>query len=112
VPVIADDIWSRLTEMNFTAALHAELEGIALAKREAERSRFAFGRLERRLRRLKLHRICAPEALSKLSKANTSAVFMRTLHEAGRAQADQWLRESGGFIRHTRRQSGGNYRTA
>jgi NTE family protein len=112
LPVIADDIWSRLTEMNFTAALHAELEGIALAKREAERSRFAFGRLERRLRRLKLHRICAPEALSKLSKANTSAVFMRTLHEAGRAQADQWLRESGGFIRHTRRQSGGNYRTA
>jgi NTE family protein len=93
VPVIADDIWSRLTEMNFTAALHAELEGIALAKREAERSRFSFGRLERKLRRLNLHRICAPDALSKLSRVNTSSVFMQTLCEAGRTQADEWLRE-------------------
>lgn len=93
VPVIAEDIWARVTELSFTAALHAELEGIALAKREAERSPFSFGRLERRLRRLRLHRICAPEALSKLSRVNINSVFMQTLHEAGRAQADAWLRE-------------------
>jgi NTE family protein len=93
VPVTADDIWSRLTELSFTSALHAELQGIALAKREAERSRFSFGRLERRLRRLNLHRICAPEAMSMQSRVNTSSVFMQALHEAGRAQADAWLRE-------------------
>ena len=93
VPVIADDIWARVTELSFTSALHAELEGIALAKREAERSPFSFGRLERRLRRLRLHRICAPDALSKRSRVNANSVFMQTLHDAGRARADAWLRE-------------------
>jgi NTE family protein len=93
LPVSVDDIWSRLTEMSFTSALHAELEGIALAKREAERSPWSFGRLERRLRRLRLHRICAPEALSTQSRLDTRSVFMQALYEAGRAQADAWLRE-------------------
>jgi NTE family protein len=91
LPLTADGIWSRLTEMSFTAALHAELEGIALAKREAERSPWSLGRLERKLRRLKLHRICAPEATSTQSRLDTRSVFMQTLFGAGRAQADAWL---------------------
>jgi NTE family protein len=91
LPLTADGIWSRLTEMSFTAALHAELEGIALAKREAERSPWSLGRLERKLRRLKLHRICAPEATSTQSRLDTRSVFMQALYNAGRAQADAWL---------------------
>jgi NTE family protein len=91
LPVTADGIWSRLTEMSFTSALHAELEGIALAKREAERSPWSLGRLERKLRRLNLHRICAPEATSMQSRLDTRSVFMRALFDAGRAQADAWL---------------------
>jgi NTE family protein len=93
LPRTADEIWSRLTEMGFSSALHAELEGIALAKREAERSPWSLGRLERKLRRLKLHRICAPEAMSALSRLNTRASFLEALHDAGRAQADAWLME-------------------
>lgn len=91
VPASVDDIWSRLTEMGFSSALHAELEGIALAKREAERSVLPCGRLERKLRRLQLHRICAPEALSAHSRFNTRSVLMDALRDAGRAQADAWL---------------------
>jgi NTE family protein len=93
LPRTADEIWSRLTEMGFSSALHAELEGIALAKREAERSPWSLGRLERKLRRLKLHRICAPEAMSALSRLNTRGSFLEALHDAGRAQADAWLME-------------------
>lgn len=93
LPVTADHISSRLTEIGFSSALHAELEGILLAKREAERSPFTLGRLERRLRRLALHRICAPDAMSTQSRLDTRSSFMQALHDAGRAQADAWLRE-------------------
>lgn len=91
LPHTADEIWSRLTEMGFSSALHAELEGIALAKREAECSPWSLGRLERKLRRLKLHRICAPEAMSALSRLDTRSSFLQALHDAGRAQTAAWL---------------------
>ena len=93
LPASADDIWSRLTEMGFSSALHAELEGIALAKGEAERSFLPLGRLERKLRRLRLHRISAPEALSGHSRLNTRSVYMHALHDAGRQQAAAWLNQ-------------------
>lgn len=96
LPVTADAIWSRLNEMSFSSALHSELEGIALAKREAERWPVSFGRLERRLRRLRLHRICAPEGLGGMSvqsRLNTHSAFLGALYEAGRSQADAWLRQ-------------------
>ena len=96
LPISVDDIWSRLTEMGFSSALHAELEGIALAQRDALRSLLPVGRLERRLRRLRLHRICAPLAASMHSRFNTRSVFMHALHEAGREQADGWLRQAFG----------------
>jgi NTE family protein len=98
VPVTAEDIAARWTELSFSAALFSELEGISLAKREAERSPVSIGRLERRLRRLKLHRICAPEAMNRMSmrsRLNTHSAFMEALYEAGRAQAAAWLREPG-----------------
>ena len=38
VPVSAEDIAARWTELSFSAALFSELDGISLAKREAERS--------------------------------------------------------------------------
>ena len=38
LPVTADDISARWTELSFSATLFSELDGISLAKREAERS--------------------------------------------------------------------------
>ena len=80
-----------MTEMGFSSALYAELEGIALAKREAERSFLPFGRLERKLRGLRLHHVCAPSAASTHSRFNTRSVFMQALFEAGREEAQDWL---------------------
>lgn len=96
LPLTADAIWSRLSEISFSSALHSELEGIALATREAKRWPVSFGSLERRLRRLRLHRICAPENLggmSMQSRFNTHSAFLSELHLAGRDQADAWLRQ-------------------
>lgn len=103
VPVSAEDIAARWTELSFSAALFSELDGISLAKREAQRSVLSVGRLERRLRRLNLHRICAPEAINGMSmqsRLNTHSAFMRSLFEAGRTQADNWLREPGKLAGH------------
>jgi NTE family protein len=103
VPVTAEDIAARWTELSFSAALFSELDGISLAKQEAERSSLPIGRLERRLRRLKLHRICAPEAMNRMSmqsRLNTHGAFMASLYEAGRTQADAWLREPGKLPAH------------
>lgn len=103
VPVSAEDISARWTEISFSAALFSELDGISLAKREAERSPVSVGSLERRLRRLKLHRICAPEAINGMSmqsRFNTHSAFMGSLYEAGRTQAEAWLQEPGKFAAH------------
>ncbi|MBS0308197.1 MAG: patatin-like phospholipase family protein [Proteobacteria bacterium] len=95
VPTTADQIYNRLTEIGFGAALSTELQGIALAKREAERGMFAMGRLERRLRKLNLHAVDSKEfmgRLNTLSKLNTQAPFLHALRDEGREQADRWLK--------------------
>ena len=94
VPTSADDIWQRLTEISFSSALFAELQGIALAKGMAERRVFSLSKLDRKLRRLNMHLIDAQELMSKLSplsKLNTQAAFIKTLHDEGRRRADAWL---------------------
>ena len=97
LPVTADDISARWTELSFSATLFSELDGISRAKREAERSTVLAGRLERRLRRLQLHTICPPQAMNRMSvqsRLNTQSAFMTTLFEAGRAQGEAWLTEA------------------
>jgi NTE family protein len=97
VPLSAEGIQSRVGEIGLSAALFSELEGIALAKREAERDALPLGRLARRLRRLKLQCIRPPEAVaqkSMLSRLNTESLFIKMLHDEGRKQADAWLNEA------------------
>ncbi|MFO1435106.1 MAG: patatin-like phospholipase family protein [Gammaproteobacteria bacterium] len=96
-PKTADDIWHRLTEINFSSSFFTELQGLALARREASRSVFPFGRLERRLRNLRTHVIDSQElmaGLSTMSKLNTNPAFIRALHEEGRNRAEIWLRDN------------------
>jgi NTE family protein len=97
VPTKADEIWHRLTELSFSSALFSELQGIALAKREAHRSLLGLGRLERRLRSLKMHLVDSQELMSKLSslsKANTTSAFIRALRDEGRTRMKSWLSEN------------------
>lgn len=93
-PATAAEIRNRLTEIGFNSALHAELQSIALARREARRGLFAFGRMERRLRNLNMHVIESREFMSKLSgksKLNTYAPFINALRDEGRHRADLWI---------------------
>jgi NTE family protein len=100
-PATAVEISQRLTEISFGAAFFSELQGIALAQREARRSLLAWGRLERRLRRLNLHVIDAPELMGTLdtvSKLNAQASFLTALRDAGRQWAEAWLDKNGASL--------------
>lgn len=93
-PSSADEIARRLTEIGFTAGFFAELQGLALVKREAERGWIPLGRLQRRLRRFHMHLIDSREymsQLSTLSKANTHSSFIAALYEEGRTRTELWL---------------------
>ncbi|WP_292934647.1 patatin-like phospholipase family protein [Noviherbaspirillum sp.] len=96
-PITADDIWHRLTEMGFSSTFFTELQGLMLAQREARRSWFSFGRLERRLRQLNMHRIESRELMSQLgrhSKLNAHPAFINGLRDEGRARAGEWLEQN------------------
>jgi NTE family protein len=96
-PTSADDISHRVAEIGFSSTFFSELQGLALAKREAERSPFAVGRMKRQLRRLNLHLIDAQELMSRLSalsKLNTRASFINALRDEGRSHAEVWLAEN------------------
>ena len=100
-PRTAGEISQRLTEISFGAAFFSELQGIALAQREARRSLLAWGQLERRLRRLNLHVIAAPElmgTLDTISKLNAQPSFLIALRDAGRQWAAAWLEKSGASL--------------
>jgi len=93
-PTTITEIGQRLSEISFSSAFSTELGGLALAKREAETSMFAFGTLERRLKRLNMHMLEANDLMSQLdvmSKLNTKTSFIHALHAEGRIAADQWL---------------------
>ena len=96
LPVTADEIRVRFNEISFSSAFFAELQGIELAMKEARRRPLSFGRLERRLRRLTLHSLFAPESvrqMSTVSRLNTNGDFLQMLRDEGRKSADVWLRE-------------------
>ena len=96
VPTTADEIFSRLTDIGFSSALFTELQGIALAKREARQGWFAIGKLERRLRNLHVHLVDAPDFMSRLSgmsKLNTQSAFIKSLFEEGRRQGEAWIEQ-------------------
>ncbi len=96
-PRTGEEIWHRLNEISFSSSFHTELQGLALAKREAERSAFSFGRLERRLRRLNMHVIEAEDIMSQLSvlsRLNTHPSFLAALRDEGRARASAWLADN------------------
>jgi NTE family protein len=101
VPATADEIKYRLAEISLGSALASELQGIALAKKEAERALIPIGRLDRKLRRLNLHLIEAQdfmEGLSVLSRLNTGSAFIEALHKEGRKRAGAWLRKNFRYI--------------
>ncbi|HYH43786.1 MAG TPA: patatin-like phospholipase family protein [Burkholderiales bacterium] len=97
VPSTVEAIGERLSQITFSSTLSAELQAIALAKAEAERARFAIGRLDRRLRALNIHVIDSAQYMAGLAPAsryNTDAGFIEALRDEGRARAEAWLQRN------------------
>jgi NTE family protein len=97
IPTSADEISHRVTEIGLSSTFFSELQWLALAKQEAERSPFAVSRLKRQLRRLKMHLVDAQELMSRLnalSKLNTRSTFINSLRDEGRSRAEEWLGEN------------------
>jgi NTE family protein len=96
-PTSAGEIRRRLSEISFSSAFFTELQGLALAKREAAASPFAFGRLQSTLQGLRLHAIDSPQFMSRLSatsKLNVHPEFIHALRDEGRERAGQWLEQN------------------
>jgi len=101
LPVAAEQIRQRLTEISFASAFFAELNGLVLAKLEAERAVFPVGRLERKLRALNLHVVAQDELMTQLSaqsRLNVQPAFINGLFARGRECADAWLRTKFPFL--------------
>jgi NTE family protein len=94
VPTQADAIRNRFAEISLGSTFFTEIQRIALAKQDAQRSPFPIGRLDRRFRQLNLHLIEAQQLMSHLhaqSKLDTRRPFLTMLHDEGRSQAEIWL---------------------
>ena len=94
-PSSADAIFDRFTQISFSSSLATELHSIALAKAAAERTRFAIGGIDRRLRKVNLHVLQSASYMAKLdplTRFKTDAAFMSELRSEGRKRAEEWLR--------------------
>lgn len=102
VPATADAIRERVTEVSFSSALASELHSLGLARAEAERARFPIGRVDRRLRTVKLHLLGADglTALDPVTRLHTDAAFVTALRDEGRQRAQLWLEDSGAWPLH------------
>ncbi|MBX3607681.1 MAG: patatin-like phospholipase family protein [Piscinibacter sp.] len=102
-PVSAEQIRQRTLEFTFNASFLREASLLAEACAEARASPLAFGRLERRLRRLRTHLIDAHDDLAGL-RAETRLIahlpFLERLRDLGRARAQRWLAEHGRQVGH------------
>ncbi len=96
-PTTGKAIWERMTEFAFNATFLREMRAIADLKLQAQDSAFAFGHIDRKFRRLKLHLIEGGEVmaqLSHLSRFNARLSFLQSLRAKGREYADDWLAET------------------
>ncbi len=94
LPVSAESIRSRLTEFQFNATFLREMRNFILARKEAEKTLFPLGRLERRLQGLEFHLIEADDLISRMQiekSLNVDLGFLLKLKEEGRARAQAWL---------------------
>ncbi len=93
-PATVDEIRQRMSELSFSSAFFAELQGLALARNEARALPFSFGRAQSGLRHLRTHRIDSPDfmgRLSAMSKLNVHPEFIHAMRDEGRNRAGQWL---------------------
>lgn len=105
VPETSSQIEAREAEFAFISGFLRETEMLAAATKRAMDSRWPFvGSLEKRLRRMRWHVIRGNEVTGELnpeSRMIAHAPFLESLHNAGRAYADDWLAETAAVIGRT-----------
>jgi NTE family protein len=93
-PTSAQDILHRVNQIVFNAPLMSELDGLDMARRVAREGFSIGGRMRRRVRRLRLHRIDATAEIGALaagSMLRPEWPMLERLRDQGRAAVDRWL---------------------
>jgi NTE family protein len=94
VPTSAEEIRARALEFTFNAAFLREATLLAESCATARTSLWPFGRLERRLVRLRTHLIDSEAVLAALSQESRLIAhlpFLESLRDLGRDRATRWL---------------------
>jgi NTE family protein len=93
-PRDAQAIHERIAELSFSATFLREMSAIGRVRRETAGGLFRSGRIERRLRALRVYLIETDGLLGRLStdsKLNTHLDFLTMLRDQGRERAQRWL---------------------
>jgi NTE family protein len=94
LPRTSPQIIRRLNQMTFNNSLLHDLENLSSMMELAKEPSSGEGRLSRKLRRLKLHRLSAEDLvpdLREMSAFNLDGDFLARLRDAGRASTSAWL---------------------
>jgi len=94
VPQLAQDINRRVSQITLNGPLQREIEALADITAAFGRGRIFRSRLGRKLRRLRLHRIAAEDAMDGLHQASMLALdlaFLTKLRQSGEAAAQACL---------------------
>jgi NTE family protein len=96
-PMWSPQIIARLQQIAFNTPLLKEIEALAALQALCRREPGSVpGRLRHKLRRLRLHRIAAEDAVEGLAQASALDLdwrFLVRLRDGGRAAAERWLAE-------------------
>ncbi|MFC2974304.1 patatin-like phospholipase family protein [Azotobacter bryophylli] len=93
-PRTGEDIRRRAQELAFKSTFLREMRSFSHAREFVGRSLMPLGRLERRLRELRMHLIATDDLANRLaveSKLTTSLPFLEMLRDQGRSRALEWL---------------------
>lgn len=97
MPVTADEIRQRTSELSFNTAFLREMRAIAFSKKMIDKNWMPSGKLENRMDEINIH-IIQDQALSvqynNRSRYNTLPSFINLFHKEGYAAADVWLEEN------------------
>jgi NTE family protein len=93
-PHLSVEISRRASAIAFNASLHRELQALDDLREGCSGTLALSSRLCRKLRRIRLHRISAPDTVDGLdheSMLDTSLPFLERLKQNGREAAEQWM---------------------
>jgi NTE family protein len=97
MPVTAEEIQQRTSELSFNTAFLREMRAIAFSKKIIDKDWMPSGKLEKHMHEIKIH-IIRDQVLSSQynnrSRYNTLPSFISLFHKEGYTAADEWLKNN------------------